>query len=381
MSGRARVERKRGVFHFVATVTVLSLLTGSLGSAGAAYPRPGRAWMASLGHDDRPSEGSIPHEISLSGNGRVLAFSSEDDLAPTDRNPLGADLYARNFRSETTEHISVDSDGEGGVGGCVTPNASDPSNPIIVDAYAVEPDVSRSGRFIAYSSCLTTLVPGDTNNARDVFVRDVKLGRTILVSRTPEGEVGNASSDLPSISGDGRLVVFRSVSSDLLDGDTNGKSDTFLHDLKTGETTRISLDSEGNQATEDSSCGAIDESGRYVAFTSFAALVPDDPPLRNPAAASDVYVRDLDTDELEIVSLRAIERPSAVLDGAGPSTGCTKAISRGGRYVTYGSGAAGHVPNDGKIQDGDIYMFDRATDRTVRVSVTSSGETKQYRGE
>ena len=90
------------------------------------------------------------------------------------------------------------------------------------------PSVSADGRSVTFDSIASNLVPGDANGYEDVFVRDLKLHRTYLVSVSSAGVQGNSDSLTPAISGDGRYVVFNSDASNLVTGDTNDYEDVFV---------------------------------------------------------------------------------------------------------------------------------------------------------
>jgi hypothetical protein len=98
-----------------------------------------------------------------------------------------------------------------------------------------EAAISADGRFVAFTSFATNLVAGDTNARSDIFVRDRQTGETSRVSVASDGTQGNAptpgiSSELAALSADGRFVAFRSAATNLVDGDTNGWPDIFVHD-------------------------------------------------------------------------------------------------------------------------------------------------------
>jgi Tol biopolymer transport system component len=133
------------------------------------------------------------------------------------------------------------------------------------------PAISAEGRFIAFESDASNLVEGDTNGVADVFVRNQKTKMTLRVSIDSNGSQGNDSSHAPALSADGRFVAFESYASNLVEGDTNGTSDIFIHDRKTGETTRVSMDSQGNQSNGHSAVPALSADGRLVAFESHAS--------------------------------------------------------------------------------------------------------------
>src|SRR3954447_22532376 len=106
------------------------------------------------------------------------------------------------------------------------------------DSYA--PSLSGDGRLVAFSSGAAKLVPGDYNHEVDVFVRNLRTGETTLVSRAQGGGLGNGTSDFPVVSRDGRFVAFDSEASNLVPGDTNASADVFRDRLK-GTTERVSI--------------------------------------------------------------------------------------------------------------------------------------------
>jgi len=110
-----------------------------------------------------------------------------------------------------------------------------------------QPEISDDGRFVVFQSTAPDLVPGDTNAATDVFVRDRVLGTTVRASVSSSGAQGSGNSEGPCVSGDGRYVAFHSVAADLAPGDTNGVQDAFVRDLAAGTTERVSIDSAGAQ--------------------------------------------------------------------------------------------------------------------------------------
>lgn len=230
---------------------------------------------------------------------------------------------------------------------------------------SIQPAVSADGRYIAFASDSSNLVPGDTPN-RDVFVHDRLTGMTELVSVASDRTPSNGPSFFPAISGDGRYVVFQSDATNLVAGDTNNATDIFLHDRTTGATTRVSVASDGTQGNGDSVTPSISANGRYVTFTSIASnLVPGD--TNNDR---DVFVRDLvaGTTELASVSSDGTHGNSASGGlGAGPPK-----ISGDGRYVVFGSIASNLVANDTNGWD-DIFLRDRVAGTTERVSIATDG--------
>ena len=156
--------------------------------------------------------------------------------------------------------------------------------------HSIYPSVSADGRYVAFHSLATNLVPGDTNGVQDVFVRDRQSGTTERVSVDSLGAQGNSLSEFPSISADGRYVAFHSWASNLVPGDTNGWGDVFVRDCQSGTTERVSVDSlgaEGNY-TSGFSRPSISPDGCCVAFESAASnLVTGD-----TNGEEDVFVRD-----------------------------------------------------------------------------------------
>ena len=136
------------------------------------------------------------------------------------------------------------------------------------DSLSLEPVLSEDGRFVAFQSFATNLVPGDTNGCSDVFVRDRQTGETTRVSVSSAGAQGNYYSGEPAISPDGRFVAFVSDATNLVPGDTNGVADVFVHDRNTRRTQRVSISSAGFEGNARSGRPTISKDGRYVAFAS-----------------------------------------------------------------------------------------------------------------
>ncbi|MFN0009140.1 MAG: TolB family protein [Planctomycetota bacterium] len=211
---------------------------------------------------------------SISADGRWVAFgSSATNLVLGDTNAVH-DAFVRDRQLGTTERVSLDSSGAQG---------DDRSGFTGIS-------ISANGRYVAFESLATNLVPGDTNGVRDVFVRDRQSGTTERVSLDSSGAQGNGESSNPRISADGRSVAFDSAATNLVPGDTNGTHDVFIRDRQSGTTERANLDSSGAQGNGSSGldCISISADGRYVAFDSLATnLVPGD-----TNGFNDIFVRD-----------------------------------------------------------------------------------------
>jgi len=117
------------------------------------------------------------------------------------------------------------------------------------DSMSLEPGLSSNGRFVVFQSYASNLVADDTNGCSDVFVHDCITGTTVRVSVSSSGAQGNFYSGEPAISADGRFIAFRSEATNLVPGDTNGVSDVFVHERITGRTYRVSTGTQAPRRT------------------------------------------------------------------------------------------------------------------------------------
>jgi hypothetical protein len=210
------------------------------------------------------------------------------------------------------------------------------------------PSVSADGRYVVFTSFATNLAPLDTNGVWDVFIRDRQIGLTTRVSRSSTGSQGNGTSWMGTISADGHYVAFRSQATNLVAGDTNARDDIFVSDRHTGTTERVSVGPGGVEANWDSSEPSLSADARYLAFSSGATnLVPNSP----TTLSGRIFVRDLLNGTNEIVS--------SATDGSDPNNGCSSGwISADGRYVVFRSEATDLVPGDTNGYD-DVFLHDR----------------------
>lgn len=203
--------------------------------------------------------------VSVSADGQRVLFESVDqDLAPgagtSDR-----DIFLRDRVAGTTTKVAGNEDG------------------------AHQASISADGRFAVYESTDPDIVPGDTNDARDIFVVDLDTLEHTLVSKSSGGAFGNAGSERAGISADGRFVVFESTASNLVPGDTNGEADVFRHDLLTGKTIRMNVRSNGSQVADGAGSPAISGDGQHVVFESHARNLTR----QQTGTWGQVFVRDL----------------------------------------------------------------------------------------
>jgi Tol biopolymer transport system component len=229
------------------------------------------------------------------------------------------------------------------------------------DFGSYDPAISADGRFVAFRSFADNLVPNDLNGFHDIFVHDLQTGTTEIVSVDSSGAQANNNSWSPTISADGRYVVFYSDATNLVANDVNGFRDIFVHDRVTGITELVSVDSTGVQGNGDSIDPTISADGSIVAFSSTANnLVVGDTNLY-----SDVFARDRTLGTTELVS-------QSTTGKLGNSNSDEPSISADGKCVAFRSSATNLAPGDINLA-ADIFVRDRIAATTELVSVDSSG--------
>ena len=278
----------------------------------------------------------------ISANGRYVAYASvASNLVPGDANGK-SDVFIFDRETQVTSRISVASNGAEG-------------NEASGGVSFGPADLSADGRFVVFSSNASNFVPGDTDNANDIFLHDRTTGTT---SRVAWGVFGEQSR-YPSISSDGQHISFQSGYA-LLPGSNNGQ-DIYLYDVQAGQTTRVSVNSAGNAANSSCYISSISANGLIVAFDSYATnLVTDD-----TNGTQDVFVHDL-----AVATTTRVSVSSAGLEGSQYSG--SPDLSDDGLIVVFTSDGSNLVPNDTN-NVGDVFVHDRASGTTTRVSVNSSG--------
>ena len=295
--------------------------------------------------------------------------------------------------------------------------------------------ISADGRYLLFSSEASNLVPGDTNNRFDIFLRDVKMGRTTrvsvsssgaqladgslsggmspdaqfavftsnspatpgqstslsamvyrrnlhtgavqLVSKSANGQPVDGDSSSPQISNGGRYVVFTSRASNLVAGHTYSDADIYVRDMNTGTTRIVSVTPTGAEPNEYSDYASISNDGHFVAFQSLASnIVPGDTatcsdPDNGPYNCTDVFVRNM-------VAGTTVRASVSSAGAQGNRGGDGAAISGDGRFVAFSSASTNLVPGD-RNNKNDIFRYDVQTRTTQRVSVNSAG--KQFSGD
>jgi Tol biopolymer transport system component len=300
----------------------------------------------SVSSDGTQGDNGSAHEGSISADGRYVAFSSAaSNLVGGDTNGT-ADVFVRDRQTGQTSRVSLANGGTQG------------------NRYSYWPSISADGRFVAFGSLASNLVPGDTNEVEDIFLHDRLTGETSRVSVAGDGTQGESHSYQPSISADGRFVAFYSESRRLVIDDSNGVDDVFVHDRLSGGLTRISVASDGTQANGHSYQPSISADGRYLAFSSDASnLVGDD-----TNGTYDIFLHDRQTQQTTRVSLAS--------DGTQADSGNFGShypyLTADGRYLTFGSFASNLVEGDTN-EVIDVFVRDLVSGETSRVSVASDG--------
>ena len=271
---------------------------------------------------------------TISADGGVISFTSvaSNLIGALDTN-VTSDAFVFDRVNSTTTRVSLS---DAGVQG---------------DAQSVASMISGDGKFVAFASYAGNLVAGDGNSNYDIFVRDRVNSTTSRVSVTSAGveQVGTGGSLETAISADGRYVAFSSSSDNLVAGDTNAKTDVFVHDRVSGTTVRVSVDSAGLQVDQDSSVPSISANGRYVSFQSSASGLAADDTNGNV----DVFVHDM----IDATTTRV----NVSSDGSeGNFGGVEGAMSANGRFVVFASASSTLVSGDTN-GGSDVFLRDRGT--------------------
>lgn len=265
---------------------------------------------------------------TISADGQQIAFvSAADNLVRDDTNGLW-DIFVYHQGTRTTERVSISQD-------------SQQSN-----NNSAYPSISADGRYVAFASFATNLVPQETNDVIQIFVRDRESGTTELVSNGVDGAAGDNDSTETVISNDGRYIAFRSVATNLVPNDSNEHQDIFVYDQEVEQTELVSVSSEGVQGDSSAIFFDLSSDGRFVVFTSAATnLVPTD-----TNGAENVFLRDRIETTTDIISNLSVNDPPA-LASSQPS------VSTDGRFIAFQS-LLNLTPDDTNTIE-DIFVYDR----------------------
>lgn len=382
----------------VATTTTTTTTTTT--PSGGVQPPTGNRSIA-LGTSGLPTDAD---ESDMTPDGRYVVFTSKSsDLVPGIV-PLAPIVYRLDRLTNTY------------AAACLMPDGTVPQKNGPFFSYCEHPTISADGRYASYDS--NARLDSRSNGGTDVFVTDFTTGTTVDVAFS-----GNNENRYPSISNNGRWVVFRSASTNLVTtADTNGETDTYRWDRTTGEIRRVSVAAGGGETDGGSSSGiALDDGrvafnsnaknlipgqtftgsvnrtylrnldtgavtaisvangsvyegylidvtpdGRYVLFNSSVRVLPID----NNSGQQDTYLRDV------VAGTTTLGLPAT--NGESPSVGArVMDISSDGRFMLGFSGSSSIVPGDTNSA-ADVFLVDRSNGSIIRVSRNSSGGQNQY---
>ncbi len=322
----------------------------------------GTTTRVSISYDNLDPDGWSSSPV-ISTDGHHVAFiSAATNLVNPDSNGK-VDVFIRDLIQNKTYNMSIDSSGD---------QAND---------YSDNPAISTSGRYVVYESRATDLIPGGTTVGRsNIYLHDRDTDHdgifdepgytsTTLISKNQSQNEGNGDSSYPTVSGDGQYVAFKSAATDLVSGDTNNAPDIFVRNTVGNTTTRVSIDSFGNEANDYSSYPMITNDGKYVAFISAATnLVVGD-----TNGFSDAFVRDMVHSATMRVSVGSnMEQADAPI--------MNPEISSDGTYMvfdTYASNLVSDDTNDMRdiyfVPASGVFLDTEGNPTQVRVSVDLLG--------
>ncbi|WP_051838426.1 PD40 domain-containing protein [Streptomyces sp. NRRL WC-3742] len=343
-----------------ACVLVAVVVAGAASPAAQARPPKGQTARVSEGFKGEQLDGAST-ALGLSADGRSALFSSAaTNLLPSEGTPNAVEVYVRDLRNGHIERVSVADDGSK------------------LDAATSDASISADGRYVAFSTTATDVVPGQAKHASDVFVRDRWTGRTELITAgtlaTTDDE-SIRSADNPTLSADGRYVAYASNRTDLATGIHRGKINIYVTDRWTRTTRLVTASTDGTGADNHSYRPTISADGRTVGFVSRASnLAPQAPGATTEAelagprfypyyvwSAADGRIVEASVDET----------------GAQRGVGLTDArISPDGRFALYGLPTYGVGPRPGShgIRM-DVYAHELATGRVTVVNTSLPGTT------
>jgi hypothetical protein len=268
-----------------------------------------------------PAGGNGDSGLSIvSADGRYVLFASTaNNLTLTNNNnsvlPRRMNVFLHDRSNDVTRLVTLNLSGTGGGGGDSFPRG-----------------ISTNGQFALFESSANDLIPGDTNNVNDIFVRDLVNGTTTLVSANINGGIANGVSRGSVMTPDGRYVAFVSAAANLVAGDVNNIPDVFRRDLQTGTTALVSVGAKSANSTtltNSSESPEITPDGRYVVFYGGATnLVP------GVKTAGEIYVRDLVAGNTVWASTNARAIFQSVTGGTN-IVSCNYSISDDGQFVAF----------------------------------------------
>ncbi len=288
------------------------------------------------------------NEPSISADGRWVAFASAaDNLIDGDTNN-SYDVFVHDRITHETTAVSVNNNG------------------VIGNHHSWEPSLSADGRWVAFYSEASNFDVKDTNRYSDIYLHDRLTHKTKRISVNSNGVLSDGWSESPKVSADGRFIAYASSANNLVEGDTNSLPDIFVYDRISRITTRVSVNSKGEQAEHGTAVQSpsgigISANGRWVSFESYADNLVDG----DTNGSHDVFLRD----RLLGTTVRASENPNG---SEGNNYSVHSSLSADGRYVAFESSASNLVEDDGNNMN-DVFVYDRLSRHVKRISVKSNG--------
>ncbi len=288
---------------------------------------------------------------AISGNGRYVAFE--------ERGNCGWELLRHDFDRQTNELVSVDLSGLPGSGDAMAPIINwDGSQIMFSFRY-----VPRDSAFCLGGPLTTNLV----NDKAQLYLRDMSLGNTLLVSARPDGSPGSYSTEnvVPSMTSNGQLIAFDSCDSALVPEDRNHASDVFVYTRTNNSVALLSqrhptLPSQTSMGLSYLWPNSVSADGRYLLFSALDGnVVPND-----TNGLTDIFVRDLLTGSNTLVSVRTNSIVPMIGQVRDP------VLSDNGQYVAFvhTNGTSGGVP-----RRSDVYLRDLVHGTTRLLSMSTNG--------
>jgi hypothetical protein len=325
--------------------SIVGVVVGVVAFASVAWAAGGpQTKLISKSSSGDPASAGDSYPGAITPNARWVAFESDATNLPGASTTYNQ-VYVRDRKTGKTKLVSRSNSGDPADGG----NSYDPS-------------ISDDGRFVGFESNATNL-PGSIGPTYDqVYVRDLKKGKTTLISRLSGGDpAAGGYSDDASLSANGRMVAFESESTNL-PGSISPDDQTYVRDRKTGTTKLVSKTSGGTPADADSEDPAISPNGAIVAFESESSNLPGG----LGSATDQSYVRDLHGGRTLLVSKNSAGSPA---NGESEDV----SVSGNGRFVQFESYAT-NLPGSLGPTYTQVYLRDRKQNKTTLISQTSGGD-------
>jgi hypothetical protein len=280
----------------------------------------GTMTRASTSTDGTQGNNYVNSPAGISGDGRYVAFTSN----ATNLDANGASgVFVKDLQTGILTRVSTAANG------------------VLGNGSSIFSGISADGRYVSFWSNASNLVSGDTNNVSDVFVKDLQTGQIVRASTATNGTQANNYSGYSSLSADGRYIAFYSNASNLVGGDTNNATDVFIKDLQTGNLTLVSANAGGAIANGESGTGTdrpgISADGRYVSFSTSATNLS----ANDTHSGYDVYVKDLQTGNITLISALATVGGGQSYESSLSADGQVVAFDRGLGLLASRSGVEG----------------------------------------